>query len=179
MNENSNKLKKQITDAAGNVQYTYIAHWNIVNRLEKQYQIIKVLQIILTALSACGFIATIISGVPKLSWIGGLTAVISLGLNLYMLNFNLPEKIKQHIDAANELWEIKECYKSLIVDFDDIDMNEVRDRRNKLIQNVSRVNKKYLGTDEKSFKKAQTDISKYVFEDNEVEKILHINSDQD
>ena len=90
-----------------------------------------------------------------------------------MLNFNLPEKIKQHTDAANELWEVREKYKSLITDFESVDVTEVRSRRDSLIMAVSRINKEYPGTDEKSFTKAQTDICKYEFSEGEAAKILH------
>lgn len=178
MNENNTKLKDQITDAAGNVQYTFIAHWNIVNRLKGQYQVIKIVQIVLTALSTGGFLASILSGIPQLSWIGGLTSAVALGINLYMLNFNLPESIKQHTDAANELWEVREKYKSLLVDYETIDEAEVRERRDSLIMAVSRINKEYPGTDEKSFIKAQADIGNYEFTDGEAAKVLHIGDEQ-
>ena len=129
-------------EAAGNVQYTFIAHWNIVNRLKEQYWIIKIAQIVLTALAAGGFLTSLISGIPQLSWLGGLTSAIALGINLYMLNFNLPDNIKQHTDAAN----------------------------------VSDINKRYPGTDEKSFIKTQKDIEKYEFDDGEAAKVLNIKS---
>ena len=32
--KDKDKLRNQITDAAGNIIYTYSAHWNIVNRLK-------------------------------------------------------------------------------------------------------------------------------------------------
>ena len=173
--ENKNrKLKDQIIEAAGNVQYTFIAHWNIVNRLKNQYWIIKIAQIVLTALAAGGFLTSLISGVSQLSWLGGLTSAIALGINLYMLNFNLPDNIKQHTEAANALWEVRESYKSLIVDFDSIEIDVVRERRDKLIQAVSDINKRYPGTDEKSFIKAQNDIGKYEFTDGEAAKVLNI-----
>ena len=174
MNGNKTKLKRQITDAAGNVQYTFIAHWEIVNRLKRYYRFLKIIQIALTAVSTGGFLATILSGIPQLSWIGGMTSAIVLGINLYMLNFNLPEKIKQHTDAANELWEVREKYKSLLVDYETIDEAEVRTSRDSLIMEVSRINKEYPGTDEKSFKKAQANIGNYEFIDGEASKVLHI-----
>ncbi|WP_033169112.1 SLATT domain-containing protein [Selenomonas sp. ND2010] len=174
MENKSEKLKDQIIEAAGNVQYTFIAHWNIVNRLKEYYWYIKIAQIVLTAVAAGGFLTSLVSGIPQLSWVGGLTSAIALGINLYMLNFNLPDNIKQHIDAANALWEVRERYKSLIVDFDDIDILEARNRRDKLIQIVSEINKKYPGTDEKSFKRAQADIGKYEFNDGEAEVVLNI-----
>lgn len=174
MDDKSGNLKNQIIEAAGNVLYTFIAHWNIVNRLKKQHRIIKISQIILTALAAGGFMSSLISGISQLSWLGGLTSAIALGINLYMLNFNLPDNIKQHIDAANALWEVRERYKSLIVDFDDIEIDVVRKKRDELIQAVSDINKRYPGTDEESFIKAQNDIGKYEFTDGEAAKVLNI-----
>lgn len=173
------KLKNQIADAAGNVQYTYIAHWNIVNRLKGHYQVIKIIQIVLTALSTGGFLASILSGIPQLSWGGGLTSAVALALNLYTLNFNLPEKIKQHTDAANELWEVREKYKSLLVDYETIDEADIRFRRDSLMMAVSRINKEYPGTDEKSFTKAQADIGNYEFTDGEAARVLSILNEQE
>ena len=82
MENKSEKLKDQIIEAAGNVQYTFIAHWNIVNRLKEYYWYIKIAQIVLTALAAGGFLTSLASGIPQLSWVGGLTSAIALGINL-------------------------------------------------------------------------------------------------
>ena len=172
--DSKEKLKRQITDSAGNIPYTISAHWNIVNRLKKRYTAIKTIQIILTALSTCGFLTSVIAGIPCLSWIGGLTSAAALALNLYMLNFNLPDSIKSHTDAANELWDIKEAYKSLIIDLDDLQLDEIRNKRDELNERLSQINKKYPGTDDKSFKQAQADIAKYQFEDGEAARIFHV-----
>ena len=166
------KLRNQITDAAGNVLYTYSAHWIIVNRLKKRYSCIKITQIFLTALSTGGFLSSLISGISWLSWIGGLTSAIALGLNLYMLNFNVADDIKKHTDAANELWDVREAYKSLLVDFDTLLDDEIKTKRDALINAVSKVNKAYPGTDEKSFSQAQKEIGKYTFDEGEAEKLL-------
>ena len=173
MSMDRERLRNQITDAAGNVLYTFSAHWNIVNRLKKQYKGIKITQIVLTALSTGGFLASLIAGIPWLSWIGGLTSAIALGLNLYMLNFNIQEDIKKHTDAANELWDIREAYKSLLVDFDGLSDESIQRKRDELIAAVGKVNKNYPGTDEKSFAKAQMEIGKYTFDEGEAEKLLN------
>ena len=170
--ENRKKLRRQITDAAGNVLYTFSAHWNIVNRLKAQYKGIKIIQIVLMALSTGGFLASLIGNIPYLSWIGGLTSAVALGLNLYMLNFNVSDEIKKHVDAANELWDIREAYKSLLVDFDVLSDDEIRIKRDDLMTEVGKVNKNYPGTDERSFAKAQKEIGKYTFDEGESEKLI-------
>jgi len=172
--DSKEKLRNQISDSAGNVLYTFSAHWNIVNRLKAQYKGIKITQIVLTALSTGGFLSSVIAGIPWLSWIGGLTSAIALGLNLYMLNFNVAEDIKKHTDAANELWDVREAFKSLDVDFDDLSVEEIRKKRDELNKKIGEVNKKYPGTDEKSFMKAQEGISKYQFKEGESAKLLNM-----
>ena len=97
--------------------------------------------------------ASLIAGIPWLSWAGGLTSAIAFGFNLYMLNFNRTGDIKRHTDAANELWGVQEAYKSLLVDFDALPDDEIRTKRDKLIEKVVRIKKDYPGTDEKSFYK--------------------------
>ena len=172
--DSKEKLRNQISDSAGNVLYTYSAHWNIVNRLKKQYFGIKVTQIVLTAISAGGFLATIVSGIPSLSWICGLASVVALALNLYMLNFNPAEDIKKHTDAANELWAVREAFKSLIVDFDYLPIDVIREKRDKLNQKLKEIYDSYPGTDEKSFTKTQAEIEKYVFDKGVSQKLMNV-----
>lgn len=164
----------QISDSAGNVLYTYSAHWTIVNRLQSRQTDIKIIQIVLTAFSTGGFLASIFAGIPWLSWVGGLTSAIALGLNLYSLNFNLPSDIKSHTDAANELWDAKEAYTSLLCDYEELTNDEIRAKRDEITQMVSEINKKYPGTDEKAFDKAQNDIKKYMFDKGESARALNV-----
>ena len=173
------KLMSQISDSAGNVLYTYSAHWAIVNRLKSRQTGIKITQIVLTALSTGGFLASIFAGIPWLSWVGGLTSATALGLNLYSLNFNLPTDIKSHTDAANELWDAKEAYRSLLCDYEELTNDQIRAKRDEITQRVSQINKKYPGTDDKAFAKAQKDIKKYMFEEGESARALNVELGED
>ena len=170
------KLKNQITDAAGNVLYTYSAHWIIVNRLKIVNKGIKVAQIVLTAITTGGFLSSLISGISWLSWVGGLSSALALFLNLYLLNFRVAEDIEKHTNAANELWDIREQYKSLLIDFDALSDDLIREKRDNLTEAVGKVNKTYPGTDNKSFKKAQKSIGRYTFDNGEAEKLLNLNN---
>ena len=173
------KLMRQISDAAGNVLYTYDAHWVIVNRLRTQQAVLKITQICLTALSTRGFLASLIAGIPELSWVGGFTSAIALGLNLYSLNFNLPTEIKSHTDAANDLWDVREDYKSLLCDFEELSNEEIRIKRNYITQKVSQINKKYPGTDNNALTKAQENIKNYMFDEGESAMALNIKVEED
>lgn len=167
--EEYKNLRNQITEAAGNVVYTYAAHWNIVNRLRARENFIKWLQIILTGLSTSGFLYTFGFNKSCWSWVPSLASAIALGLNLYVLHFNISEEIQKHRDAANALWDVREAYKALIVDFEALEVEEIRSKRNELTRAVSRINKIYPGTDEESFQKAQREIGNYIFKEGEAE----------
>ena len=96
-----------------------------------------------------------------------------------MLNFKLPDNIKSHTDAANDLWGVREAYKALLTDFDDLEPEQIRAKRDELTERVSQINKMYPGTDDKSFKQAQADIEKYQFADGEAARLLHIDNSQE
>jgi len=60
-NENHRaKLKSQLIDAHGRIEYTYTQHHIIANRLLKKYRFLKIAEIVLTAVSTVGFLATVI-----------------------------------------------------------------------------------------------------------------------
>lgn len=169
------KLKSQIKDAYGKVVYTYTAHHKFAARLNKQKNTIKVTQIILTAISTVGFLATVITNQVLLSWLGGITAALSLGLNLYTKDFNLQEDIQKHKDAADDLWDVRETYISLLTDFDILNEDNIREQREKLQDKVSKINRKYPGTDGKSYAEAQNALQneeEQTFREGEVDELL-------
>lgn len=177
MSKNRDALKKRLEESFGKVIYTYTAHWKIVDRLQKRATRIKIAQIFLTAISSAGVLAAVISHIPALSWIGGAAAAISLGLNLYSLNFNLENSIRAHTSAANELWDVREAYLALITDFDDLQDDEIRTKRDQITAQVSRINKQYPGTDKKSYAAAQRAIQKeeeQFFSQSELQHLLNI-----
>lgn len=175
--EYKKKLKSQIKDAYGKVLYTYTAHHKLAARLERQIKMLKIIQITLTAMSTVGFLATIITNQVLLSWLGGVTAVFSLGLNLYTKEFNYQKEINEHKNAANELWDVRESYVSLLTDFEVMQEEEIRHQRTHLQNAVSKINKQYPGTDKKSYRGAQIALKKeeeQTFNEGEVDKLLPI-----
>lgn len=98
-----------------------------------------------------------------------------MGITLYTKDFNLDSEAKKHKDAADALWRVREEYKSLITDFDVLSNEEIRSKRDMLIQMVAGVNEKYPGTDDKSFKEAQKELKdeeRQTFHPGEAEKFL-------
>ncbi|MDO4462911.1 MAG: SLATT domain-containing protein [Bacillota bacterium] len=175
--EYKQKLKSQIKDAYGRVVYTYTAHHKLANRLRNKMKWIKIIQIFLTSISTVGFLATVITNQAILSWLGGITAALSLGLNLYVKEFEYQKEITQHEAAANDLWDVRESYVSLISDFEIMKENELRCQRDELQKRVSEINHKYPGTDTKSYRKAQVALQEdeeQTFNEGEVDGLLPI-----
>ena len=173
--EYKQKLKSQIKDAYGRVVYTYTAHHKLANRLKRQIKLIKITQITLTAMSTVGFFATVITNQAVLSWLGGITAALSLGLNLYVKEFDYQKEITEHEAAANALWDVRESYVSLITDFDVMKDDELRCCRDDLQRRVSEINKQYPGTDKRSYCEAQKALQKeeeQTFREGEVDELL-------
>ncbi|WP_330365129.1 SLATT domain-containing protein [Oribacterium sp. oral taxon 078] len=105
----------------------------------------------------------------------GISAVLSLCLNLYAKEYKIQNEVSQHRNAANMLWDIRESYVSLLVDFEVLEDNEIQKRRDILCEKVSEVNNNYPATDVKSYKAAQRalkDEEEQTFKDNEVDSIL-------
>ena len=168
-------LKNQLIDAHGRIEYTYTQHHIIANRLLKKHRLLKITEIVLTAISTVGFLATVIKEQVTLAWIGGLGSALTLGITLYTKDFNLDSEAKKHKDAADALWRVRECYKSLIADFVALSDEEICSKRDALIEMVTDINEKYPGTDDKSFKKARKNLKKeerQTFHPGEAEKFL-------
>ncbi len=51
--------------------------------------------------------------------------------------------------------------------------DQIREKRNDITREVSRINKEYPGTDERAFIKAQKNIQNYMFSEKEAAKILN------
>lgn len=173
--EEKEKLEKQLVVAHGKVEYTYTAHHKIEDRLEKIDKFIRTLQIIITAVSTVGFLATVITNQILLSWVGGVFAALSLGLNIYSKDFKLVTEARAHKDAADELWVIKNEYENLITDIDGLDLDAIREKRNKLQSDTDIVNKRYPGTDRRGYRAAQKALQEedeQTFDDGEAERFL-------
>ena len=171
------ELKQKLIESAAKVVYTYTAHWKIVDRLQYWNRIIKITQFSLIGISSCGLLSILFDGFPYSKAIIGICSFLSLSTTLYSLNFNLPDQIKQHTNAANELWYIRELYVSLITDFDILSLEEIQIKRDKLTEKTNHVNKTYPGTDTKSYEEARNALQQQeeqTFNEGEAEKILNL-----
>lgn len=167
-------LKSQITEDARKLVLTYNAHYHIYESLKKRFSRIKITQIVLTALSTGGFLSSLIAEVNWPNWIGGFTAALALGLNLYMLNFNISDEMNKHRNSAHSLWSVRARYRSLLVDFDCLADEDIRKKRDELTETVAQIIQNGSDVTGDSYKYVKANLGMYNNEDIDPNKILNI-----
>lgn len=137
------KLKDQIVHLREEVRQAAKIQWAIYLRLNKKIQTFKILDIVLTAISSVGIISFFFHGNLQINIVTSFVTLSSLSLNLYTSYFRDDEDKTIHADAAGELWAAEKGYESLLTDFDSLEADEIRTRRDNLISEVDRINREY------------------------------------
>lgn len=148
-------LYNQIEEAYGKVVYTYTTQVIHAGRLHKIYTTLKWIQLILSAVSTGGFIATLITNQILLTWIGGICSTFLLVLTAYFKDADLSAIHKLHLDTSNKLWLLRDQYLSLLTDFPTLSREDVVSRRDDLQERVAAVYAAAPLTDNKSYCLAQ------------------------
>ncbi|MHC1717793.1 MAG: SLATT domain-containing protein [Acidaminococcaceae bacterium] len=149
------KLESQIREAYGRVTYTQTCHEKKIQHLIRENNIIKTLQIVLSALTTGSFLITIFGTERISSIIGALCSLILLMINTYFKNFNIMEETQEHQKAADVLWKIREEYVSLITDFEILDAENIMRKRDELQERTASVYSDSPRTDAKCYSEAQ------------------------
>ena len=149
------KLYQQIQEQYGKLVYTYTCHLKRALTLKKYSSRFRWVQIILSAISTGGFIATVVTDQKWYAWIGGLVSTLLLVVNSYMKDKDFSAEQKSHTDAASKLWPLREEYLSLLTDFDELEEKDICAKRNELMTRTAKVYEESPQTDEKSYAAAQ------------------------
>lgn len=148
-------LYNQIQEQYGKLVYTYTCHLKQALALKKESSGFEWAQIILSAVSAGGFIATVVADQAKLAWIGGIVSTLLLVVSGYLKDKDFAAEQKRHMDTASDLWPLREEYLSLLTDFNMLDDEKIVSRRDSLIMRTANIYKLAPQTDEKAYAAAQ------------------------
>ena len=154
-NSQGYKLESQIREAYGRVTYSQTGHDKFIKRTVKLEDRIKVAQIVLSAITTSGFVVAIFSDDNNASILGAIVSLALLILNTYIKNFDLSGIAQEHKKASDLLWKIREEYVSLLTDFEMLDANAIRNKRDELQERTSEVYSNSPITDAKSYTAAQ------------------------
>lgn len=170
------RLRGQIEESCGKLSYTYQTQQEAATLKRKTVNRISISQIILTAVSTCGVISVIIgqTGTGVGAVVASITSALSLGLNLYTRGSKLPEEAEEHVRCANRLWVVLQDYESLLTDFDDLEVEEIRRCRDLLIEKQAEIYDEAPRTSDKAYEKARDRLKNghQSFEPGEIDKLL-------
>lgn len=148
-------IESQIREAYGRVVYTETCHNKRAERLLEINNRIKIIQIVLSAMTTGGFLTALIFDEQIATIVGAILSLLLLIFNSYTKNFNLVEEAQSHQQSANKLWKIREEYVSLLTDFELLEQREIISKRDELQARTGEVYANSPKTDRKSYKKAQ------------------------
>lgn len=153
-------LEDQIRECFGRVVYTHKTHERMADNCAKQLNRYKVLQIVLTALTSTSAVGAVVT---SKAWIEVLTALVSfltLFVTTYLKNFDLGSTAQKHREAAAKLWNVRECYLSLLTDLPTLDRQAAVERRDELQTMLASLYQAAPQTNGKAYTEAQKRLQK-------------------
>lgn len=179
--EVSSKAKKddinvQIRECYGKLVYSYTAHIKEAKILENKNNVLKISQIVLSAISTCGIVAVILEFQPFLCGIiSAILTTSNLIISTYLKAKNFDEKIISHINTSNNLWLLREKFISLMTDMKYLEYDEIKAKRDMYIENLNEIYKSQLMTSDKAYKLTQESLKnneEQYFSDEELDVLL-------
>lgn len=149
------KLYDQIEDAYAKVVYTYTVQHKQAEIISKRNSFLKILQIVLSAITSCGLFAVLLSGCDSLNKLNAVLSTAALALSYYLSVANLDVQELKHLATANSLWILRERYVSLLTDFEVLPVEEVTKRRDELMETVAKIYDVAPKTSDDAYEKAQ------------------------
>ncbi len=171
-------LEGQLRECYGRVVYSHKTHEKCADILMARHSTIKILQIVLSALTTAGFVSTFF---PKTSAVGSavgfLMSTALLVLNSYTKDYDLGELAQKHKQAASDIWLLRERYLSLLTDLaaDARPLEALREDRDKLTDALHTVYAGSPSTTYAAYRKAQEALQKHqdmTFSDAEIDAFL-------
>jgi len=170
-------LESQIRECFGRVVYSHKTQEkcaDIVNRLHKR---LKLIQILISAVVTTSLLLKIFGDNQIALFIGAFLSVILFALNTYMKDYDLGEITQKHTNAANELWDIRETYFSMLTDIktENLSINQIINQRDELQKRLLNIYSGSPRTNSKAYKAASKALKvneELTFSDAEIDAFL-------
>jgi len=150
-------LEAQLRECFGRVVYSHKTHEKCADILLEQWGTIKVWQIVLSALTAGGFIAAVFGAGTIGAIFGVVVSSTLLALNAYTKNFDHGELAQKHKQTAGDLWLVREKYLSLLTDLamGERPIESLQHERDALLTSLHSIYSGAPATTSKAYLKAQ------------------------
>jgi predicted DNA-binding protein YlxM (UPF0122 family) len=181
MEQNSQvrNLLSQIRECYGRVVWTHKTQEKCADIILVRHKRIKILQITLSAFTTTGILITVFGDSAFAGIISAVLSALLFGLNTYTKDYDLGEIAQKHAHSANNLWDIRERYLSLITDIksDLLSVEQIRKRRDELQEDLLNVFKGSPRTISKAYKKATEALNikeEMTFSEEEIDNLLPV-----
>lgn len=157
------------------VAYTHKAHEKCADHLIATSGYIKIILIVLSAITTGGFLYTVFGNNTYITIAGVVASGIMLILTLYFKEFKLEEMAEKHRVTAIRLWNIRESYTSLLVDLDLTNHEDIIKKRDDLQQQLIVIYEQAPRTNYKGYNQARKSLKQYeelTFSDAEIDIML-------
>jgi len=170
-------LEGQLRECYGRVVYSHKTHEKCADILLSRQSRIRILQIVLSAITTAGFIGAVFGASKIGALIGIAVSTALLALNSYTKNYDLGELAQKHKQAANDLWIIREKYLSLLVDLamKEKPLEALQKQRDQLVEQLHSIYGSTPSTTGPAYRKAQDALQKLedmTFSDAEIDAFL-------
>jgi hypothetical protein len=175
--DNKSSLEAQLRENYGKTVYSHKVHEKCADDYSKKLRLIKLLQILLSAITAGTLIATLFGDNKAGTIIAVILSTALLALNTYTKDYDLGELAQKHVETATRLWSIRESYLSLLTDLSDenISLEEAIAIRDELQESLASIYLNAPRTTSKAYAAAQKALKlneELTFSDEEIDKFL-------
>lgn len=170
-------LESQIRECFGRVVYSHKTQEKCADIILSLHLRLKLLLIIISAIVTTSLLIKLFGAQDWALMLGVILSTILFGLNTYMKDYDLGEISQKHTNAANELWDIRESYLSLLTDIraNQLSVNQViiqRDELQKRLHNIYSGSPRTNYNAYKEASKALKENEELTFSDNEIDAFL-------
>lgn len=150
-------FEAQIRECFGRVAYSHKTHEKCADLLQSKLRVLKNTQIAISVAVSGTLIVTVVGQETVSKLVATVLSAVLAGINLYFKNYNYGEMAQAHKEAADQLWNVRESYVSLLTDMETraVTMEKAMERREKLQKDLGAIYSKAPRTNANAYKQAQ------------------------
>jgi hypothetical protein len=149
-------LNANLREAFGRVVYAHKTHEKAREIESNRVATIKWVNIVLTTLTFCGLLATIITDTRAFLYVSSVLSALTLAFVIFQLSFNPEKAADSHRATAKELWYLRELFVNLLADLHrGISESDAVTRRDELTVQLSEVYSHAPDTSSRAYRAAQ------------------------
>lgn len=170
-------LESQIRECFGRVVYSHKTQEKCADIVFKIHKSLKLAQIIVSAVVTTSLLLKIFGDNQIALFVAAFLSTVLFGLSMYMKDYDLGEIAQKHTNAANELWDIRETYLSILTDIraNQLSINQIINQRDDLQKRLANVYSGSPRTNYKAYKEASKALKineELTFSDKEIDAFL-------